>query len=137
MHHERAFADRSRHADLVDFLLRAAAQVVRIGAPGDGNHRSLGMHRVGETGDRIGEARRCVHANTRLFSDTAPGIRHVDGGLLVTSIDDAEVLVGHHVQERQDMIAGQAEDILYSLDLERFADQMASCDSGHDHLPQR
>ena len=112
----------------------AAPQVVRVGTSGDGNYRALGMHGVGETGYGVGKSRRRIHANTRLFSDTAPGIRHVHGGLLMTRIDDAEILIRHHVEDRQDMIAGQAEDIFHILELKRFADQVAPRHSDHDHL---
>ena len=135
--HERAFAYRRGHGDLIDFLLRAAPQVVRVGAAGDGNDRALGMHRVGEAGNRIGEARRCVHANTGLLGDPAPGVRHVHRGLLVAGIDNAEILIRHHVQNRQDMIAGQAENIFHALELERFANEMTSGGSRHGSSPER
>ena len=134
--HERAFAHRRGHGDLIDFLLRAATQVVRVGAAGDRNDRSLGMHRVGEAGNRVGEARRRVHANSRLLGDPAPGIGHVNGGLLMTRIDDAEVLVRHDVEQRQDVIAGQAENIFHAFELERLADEMTSCDSCHGSSPE-
>ena len=49
-------------------------------------------------------------------------LRHMDRCLLVTRIDDAEILVGHDVQERQDMIARQREDISHAFKLQRFAD---------------
>jgi hypothetical protein len=42
--------------------------------------------------------------------------------LLVTRVDDAEVLIGDDVQERQDMIARQREDISHAFELQRFAD---------------
>ena len=76
-----------------------------VGATGDGNHRALGMHRIGEAGNCVGESRRGVHADAGLLGDAAPGIRHVDGGLFVTGVEDAKVLIRHHVQYRQDVIA--------------------------------
>jgi hypothetical protein len=51
--------------------------------------------------------------------------------LLVARIDDAEVLIRHDIQDRQDMIAGQAKDIFHALELERFANEMTSRDSRH------
>ena len=106
---------------LVDLLLAAAAQVVEIGATRDGDNRTFAVHGVGETGNCVGEARSSVHTNTRLLRDSSPGIRHMDRRLFVTGIDDAEVLIRHHVQHRQDMITCQGEDILHPFKLKRFA----------------
>ena len=37
-------------------------------------------------------------------------------------VDDAKILIRHDIQDRQNMITGQAEDILDAFELERFAD---------------
>ena len=120
--HERTFGDRRRHVHLIDFLLRAATQVVHVGAAGDGDHRRFGVQRVGQAGDRVGESRCRVHAHARLLGQTAPGVGHMHGSLLVARVDDAKILVRHDIQHRQDMIAGQGEDIFDAFELERGAD---------------
>ena len=38
----------------------------------------------------------------------------MDRRLLVAGIDETEIHVGHDVQDRQDVIAGNGEDILYA-----------------------
>jgi hypothetical protein len=93
------------------------------------------VHGIGEAGNRVGEARRRVHANAGLFGYATPGIGHVNRGLLMTGVDDAKVLIRHYVQHRQDMIAGQTEDIFHALELERFANEMTACDSRHLSSP--
>jgi hypothetical protein len=55
----------------------------------------------------------------------------VDRGLLMARIDDAEVLVRHRVQHRQDVIAGQSENVVHAFELKRSADQPASRNSRH------
>jgi hypothetical protein len=45
----------------------------------------------------------------------------MDRCLLVTRIDDAEILVRHHIERRQNMIACQTENVAYAFELERFA----------------
>jgi hypothetical protein len=58
----------------------------------------------------------------------------MDGGLLVSCVNDAKVLIRHHVQNGQNMVASEGENILDTFQLERFADQMTSGDSGHVRL---
>ena len=122
MDHERTFGHRSSHADLIDFLLRALAQIVHVGAAGNGDHRAFAVHGVGQAGNRVGETRRGVHTNAGLLRDSIPGVRHVDRRLLVTRIDDAEILIRHYVQDRQDVIASQRKNIFNAFEFERFAD---------------
>ena len=137
MHHERALAHRTGHAHLVDFLLGAAAQVMSIGASGDGDDRRFAVHGIREPRNGVGEAGSRIHANTRRLGDPAPGIRHMYRRLLMAGVDDAEVLVRHHVKGRQNMITGQAENIAHAFELERFADKVTSRDSRHDRLLAR
>ena len=132
--HERALGDRRGHMDLIDLLLRAAPQVMGVGAAGDGNHRAFSVHGVGEAGNRVGKPRSGVHAYAGLLGDPAPRIRHVHRRLLMARVVDLEILIRHHVEHRQDMIAGQGEYISYAFELERFTDQMTPRDSRHDRL---
>jgi hypothetical protein len=134
MDHERAFAHGFGHADLIDFLLGAAAQVMGVGAAGDGDHRRLSVHGIGETGYRVGESRGGVHADAGPLGDAAPRVGHMDGGLLMPGVEDAEVLIRHHVQDRQDVIAGEGEDVFHAFEFEGFADQVTSCDFCHRRL---
>jgi hypothetical protein len=46
----------------------------------------------------------------------------VDRGLLVSGVNDAEVLICHYVQDGQDMIARQGENIFHAFELESLAD---------------
>jgi hypothetical protein len=46
----------------------------------------------------------------------------MDCRLLMTSVDDAEVLIRHYIQRRQDVIAGQGKNIGHPFKLEGFAD---------------
>src|SRR5207244_8896858 len=100
MDQERAFGHRRGYVYLIDLLLGAPPQVMQVGAAGDGNDRAFAVHGVGQTGDRVGKTWRGVHANTRLLGDSPPTVRHVDRRLLVTRIDDAEVLIHRRVQHR-------------------------------------
>src|SRR6266536_2249242 len=109
---------------------------MRVRASRNGNYRAFGVHGIGEAGNRVGEARRGVHANAGLLGYSTPGIGHVYRGLLMTRIDDAEVLIRHDVEDRQNMIAGQAEDIFHALELERLTNKMTACDSRHGWSPK-
>ena len=98
---------------------------------GDANRPSA---RIDKSDEKLRGGMR--HADSWLFGDPAPGIRHVNGRLLVARIDDAEILIDHCVEQWQDMIARQAKDIFYPLELERFADQMTSGGSRHELSPE-
>ena len=50
--------------------------------------------------------------------DAPPGVGHVDGGLLVPGVDELEALVGQDVHRRQDVVAGQGEDLFHALGLQ-------------------
>ena len=71
------------------------------------------MQGMGQPRQSVGETRGGVHRDTGLPSQTPPGIGHVDRGLLVSGIDEAEIHVGHDVQYRQDVIAGNRENIAH------------------------
>jgi hypothetical protein len=49
-------------------------------------------------------------------------VGHMHCRLLMARVDDAKILIliRHDIQDRQNMIAGQAEDILNAFELERF-----------------
>ena len=105
LHHPRGLGDRGRHLHLGYLLHGSLAQLAELGGAGDGYHRALAVHGVGQAGDGVGEAGGGVHAYAGLAGDASPSVGHVDGGLLVACVDEAEVEVGHHVQHRQNVVA--------------------------------
>ena len=56
--------------------------------------------------------------------------------LLVAGVDEAEILIGHHVQHRQHVVAGQGKDVIDALQLESAGNKVASGNSGHCFLLQ-
>ena len=111
--HFRQLGDRPRHAYLIDFLHRPAAQFRQLRRPADRQQRPLAVHRIGQRRHHVGEPRRGGDHHTRLASDARPGVRHVCGRLLVPRVDQAEAAVGHLVQHRQYVIAGDGERLPY------------------------
>ena len=67
--------------------------------PVSSSHRRLGVERIGQAGNRVGETWRCVHADARLLGEAAPGIGHLHRGLLMARVDDAKILVCRHVKQ--------------------------------------
>jgi dTDP-4-amino-4,6-dideoxygalactose transaminase len=82
----------------------------------------------------VDEARSRIHTNARRLGDPTPGVCHAHGGLLIARVEDAEILVRHNVERRQDVVTGQAENIAHTFVLERLANQLTSGNSSHDRL---
>ena len=95
------------------------------------------MHSVGKARNGIGESRGGVHSNAGLSSHTTPCVRHVDSGLFVPGVDEPKVLVGHHVEYGQDVVAGEREYRTDSLQIKGPRNEVTATDhprSGHVHL---
>ena len=126
--HPRPLGHRGRHGDLLDLLHGPPSQVGQLGGAADGDHRALAVQGMGQAGDGVGKARRGVHADAGPPCYPPPGVGHVDGCLLVTGVQEAEVHVVQDVQGGQDVVAGQGEDVGDPLLLQGPPDEMAARD---------
>ena len=106
--------DGPNHADVIHLLERAAAQVLERTLTAEDEDRRVGAPGIGDAGDAVGHARAGGdgrHADRPRLA-ARPGIRGVDGGLLVAHVDDLDALVEAAVVEGHDVAARKREDDL-------------------------
>ena len=111
----RALRHRPRDADLIDLLHCAAVVVPQIGGARDIEDRALGGHCVDQARQGVRVARRGDGDDAQFAGDARPHLRHMNGGLLVAAIHEAESLVVQRVQQREDMVAGEREYRVHAL----------------------
>ncbi len=90
------------------------------------------MQGVGDARNGVCKTRRRVGANPQLAGDAAPRVGHVHRRLLMSGIDEPEILVYHHVQQGQNVIPRQREDIRDAFQFQGFANEMAAGNYGHN-----
>ena len=122
----RAFRDRLCHADLIYLLRCTEAQPVLCGAAANVNDRSLHVVGEGQAGYRIGMAGRREHGDAGPAGYSTVCVRHVDGGLLVSHVDEREALIGHVVHERQGVVACNRKDGFYAGTGQRAGDDFVA-----------
>ena len=128
----QGFLSRGRgHPDLVDFLHRAPAQFRQVGGAGNGQQGAFAVHGVSQPRNSVGKAGRGIHTHPQLAGNAPPGVGHVDGRLFVAGVNKAKSAVGHHIQDRQHMVAGQGKDVVDALQLEGLGNQVAAGNAGH------
>jgi hypothetical protein len=121
LHQERVLDDRQRHPGDVGLLEAVGADQVGADLPGDEDGRNRIHHRVGDRRDQVGRARA---RSRKRDADPAGGLcvalRHVAAALLVAGLDVLELGVVERVVGRQVGAAGDSEDVLDALGLQRF-----------------
>jgi hypothetical protein len=83
-----------------------------------------GGHAIGHTWPGGGEH------DTELARKNRVGVRHMDGGTLVTHIDDAHTTLGELIPDQLDMAALQTEHPIHTSGNEKVDDQLRNRASG-------
>ena len=130
-HAERRLAQRLGDRELVHLLVVALLQVddLALARAADEDHREAVGRRVGERGQAVEEAgRRHRQADAGLLREEAGGGGGVAGVLLVAERDHAHALGLRHAREVGDRNAGQAEDRVDAVQLQRVDDEVKAVD---------
>ena len=128
----RPLGDRPQDAHLIDRLQRQLVVVGQRASPADQNHRDRVHESVGDSRDRVGDARPRGHdRDARTPGRARPSVSHMRRGLLVTSVDHAEVVRAAGGINRVEMAAVEGENLAHALLLERPYHHLAAIDFCH------
>ena len=121
-----SLCDRRRDSRLIELLHGAAAKISRVCRAGDVDHRGLRVHGVCQAGNGVGVSRGGGQHHPRPSQQSGVCVCHVNGSLLVPSVDHPDRFVDHHVEQVEDVIASDAEDGVDSLGLEGIDQQVTA-----------
>ena len=123
--HPRGLRHRRGHRSLVHLLEPAAPELTQRGVAAQQHQRRLGHQRGVERGDRVAVAGPGSDEGHRgLVGEAAPRVRHVHGRRLVARVQDGEPAAEGGVVEREDVVAGEREEVADASRLERLHHQV-------------
>ena len=123
----RGFRDRARGADLVHLLKGAGPELAPRRVTAQQDHGRLGHQGPVERRDGVAVARtRRDECDTRLVSQTPPGVGHVDGRGFVPRMNQRDVTADRSVVNREDLVAGKREEVLDAVGGQRVHDALGS-----------
>ena len=134
----RPLRDRTQDAHLIDRLQWKSVVIGKRTATANQHHRNRIHEGIGDAGDRIGHARTGGDdRDAGAAGGARPSVGHMRGGLLVTRVDDAEVVPCGGRINRIEMPAVESEDFMHALALERAHHHFAAVDFRHrQYLPR-
>ena len=128
----RPLGDWAQDAHLIDGLQRQPVIVGERAPSADENHRDRIHERVGDSGDRVGDAGpRGDDRDAGPSGGAGPSVGHVRCGLLVTSINHAHAVCGACGIDRIEVPAVEGEDFADAFVLESPHDHLAAVDFCH------
>ena len=126
-HRLRPFCDGPEHGDRIHVLVALLVEPRGIRLADDANQRRTIHVGVGNAGHQIGRARpQGAQADARLARQTAIGIRHERGRLLVAAQDEFDLAVDQRHHHIRVLFAGDPEDVGHTLFFEALHEQIGS-----------
>ena len=131
-HRPGALRDRPEQGELLRLLERAeSAQAEGCRAPDQEQRASCGV-RVGDSGDRVGDARaRHDDSDPDAAREARIRVARVGGRLLVAHVDDTDPFGEAAVVDRQDVAAAESEDVAHAGLPQGSGDQLPTRQVGH------
>jgi hypothetical protein len=127
----RRLGDRRGHRGLIHLLEAAPADLRQRRVPAQQHHRRFRHERAVERRDRVAVAGAGGdQRHPRLVGEPAPRIGHVHCRRLVARVQDRQVMTERRVVQRQDLVAGEREDVADAGRRESF-DHQVRAGPGH------
>jgi hypothetical protein len=127
----RELDERAHERDVVDLLQRALAPAEGGRAPAEDEHRRVVLLRGGDRAHAVGDPRpRGERAHARLARDLGPALGGERGSGLVADVDDVDALGAAAVVDREQVPAGEREQLRDAVGLQAPGDQPAAVQGG-------